>query len=485
MYKAAITLCLLSMIAFGAEPFYDGVVTDTLDPIGSGLVFNEAGEAVTFRIETSNVPDGFWVSGNEIGIGGSMGVGGLVSFNALTGLAQLDDITVNDLIVNQAGFADHDFQVMTVSENYAFWVDGGDQTVGVGGTSVGAGDIMFYPVTGAATFNENGDAAGDFRIEGDTEAAAFWTDASADEVGIGGTVGAGLIEFNSATGATVINGLTTINSAQDTASDFIIGSAATTHNYFHDAGTGTQYWGGDGSLTAHTSLTGLGWWWFNMQQSAASLFQISTSNHAQAMYVIPTMDTINFGGTTEYTSTATFTVDTGATVLNGGGSSTGDVTIEGDTDTQLLFSDASMDAVGVSGIADVTAKLTVVGNLFVHDGSYSGSKIQLGWSGVYIERKSSDGSMRFNCGNYYGGKDIWFSSSATDSKDMLVSGSGSVIVGTTAIATTAVDGFFYIPTCAGTPTGTPTTYGATAAQVFDDTNDILYIWAGAAWIALN
>jgi len=480
MYKAAITLCLLSMIAFGAEPFYDGVVTDSLDPIGSGLVFNEAGEAVTFRIETSTVPDGFWVSGNEIGIGGSMGVGGLVSFNALTGLAQLDDITVNDLIVNRAGFADHDLQVMTVSEDYAFWVDGGDQTVGVGGTSVGAGDIMFYPVTGAATFNENGDAAGDFRIESDTEAAAFWTDASADEVGIGGTVGAGLVEFNSATGATTINGLTTINAAQAAASDFIISSAATTHNYFHDSSSGTQYWGGDGGATAHTTSTGAGMWTFNAQQAYTGAFQIKTYNQAYAMYTIPALDTINFGGTTEYTSTATFTVDTGATVLNGAGVSTGDVTIEGDTDTQLLFSDASMDAVGVSGAADVTAKFTVVGTAMIHDGSFNGARLQFGYSGAYIERNLSDQSLRFNPGD-----DIWFNASATNSKDMLVSESGSVIVGTTAIATTAVDGFFYVPTCAGTPTGTPTTYGATAAQVFDDTNDILYIWAGAAWIALN
>lgn len=116
----------------------------------------------------------------------------------------------------------------------------------------------------------------------------------------------------------------------------------------------------------------------------------------------------------------------------------------------------------------------------IHDGSFNGARLQFGYSGAYIERNLSDQSLRFNPGD-----DIWFNASATNSKDMLVSKSGSVIVGTTAIATTAVDGFFYVPTCAGTPTGTPTTYGATAAQVFDDTNDILYIWAGAAWIALN
>ena len=61
----------------------------------------------------------------------------------------------------------------------------------------------------------------------------------------------------------------------------------------------------------------------------------------------------------------------------------------------------------------------------------------------------------------------------------------NVIVGSAAIATSATDGFLYIPTCAGVPTGTPTTHTGTAAIVIDSTNNKMYIYSGGAWVALN
>ena len=58
----------------------------------------------------------------------------------------------------------------------------------------------------------------------------------------------------------------------------------------------------------------------------------------------------------------------------------------------------------------------------------------------------------------------------------------SVVVGSPALATNATDGFLYIPTCAGTPTGTPTTQGtATVPLVFDTTDDQFWIYTGGAW----
>jgi Pectate lyase superfamily protein len=52
----------------------------------------------------------------------------------------------------------------------------------------------------------------------------------------------------------------------------------------------------------------------------------------------------------------------------------------------------------------------------------------------------------------------------------------SVVVGGTVpntLATTATDGFFYIPSCAGTPTGTPTAFTGKAPLVIDSTNNTL------------
>lgn len=57
---------------------------------------------------------------------------------------------------------------------------------------------------------------------------------------------------------------------------------------------------------------------------------------------------------------------------------------------------------------------------------------------------------------------------------------GSLVVGVAgALSTSATDGFLYIPTCAGTPTGVPTTQTGTVAQVYDTTNNKLYVYNGA------
>ena len=49
------------------------------------------------------------------------------------------------------------------------------------------------------------------------------------------------------------------------------------------------------------------------------------------------------------------------------------------------------------------------------------------------------------------------------------------------LATSATDGFLYVPTCAGTPTGTPTTKTGFAPIVVNTTNNKLYFYSGGAW----
>jgi len=63
-----------------------------------------------------------------------------------------------------------------------------------------------------------------------------------------------------------------------------------------------------------------------------------------------------------------------------------------------------------------------------------------------------------------------------------ISGLGNVILGVqAALATTATDGFTYIPSCAGTPTGTPTAVTGKIPLVYDSTNNILYAFSNGAW----
>jgi len=53
---------------------------------------------------------------------------------------------------------------------------------------------------------------------------------------------------------------------------------------------------------------------------------------------------------------------------------------------------------------------------------------------------------------------------------------GVVLAKNGALATNATGGFTYLPSCAGTPSGTPTAYTGTVPLVYDTTNDCLYVY---------
>lgn len=74
------------------------------------------------------------------------------------------------------------------------------------------------------------------------------------------------------------------------------------------------------------------------------------------------------------------------------------------------------------------------------------------------------------------------SGSNTSTERLRISASGNVVQGTAAVATTATDGFLWITSCAGAPTGAPTApYTNAAALVCDTTNNRLYVRVGTTW----
>lgn len=66
-----------------------------------------------------------------------------------------------------------------------------------------------------------------------------------------------------------------------------------------------------------------------------------------------------------------------------------------------------------------------------------------------------------------------------------VDANGNNAVGKASLATNATDGFIYIPSCAGAPTGVPSTRTGYAPLVIDSTNNKLYYRSGGAWKAIT
>jgi hypothetical protein len=56
-----------------------------------------------------------------------------------------------------------------------------------------------------------------------------------------------------------------------------------------------------------------------------------------------------------------------------------------------------------------------------------------------------------------------------------------VVIGSGALTTSATDGFFYGPSCAGAPTGTPTSYASRIPYVYDTTNHQALFYSGG-WV---
>jgi hypothetical protein len=128
-----------------------------------------------------------------------------------------------------------------------------------------------------------------------------------------------------------------------------------------------------------------------------------------------------------------------------------------------------IDASGNVGIGTSSpgSKLDVSGNIRVSGNSQLQIFNGAGTSGVSIQTdNASPASMTLSTGG---------------SERMRIDASGNVRIGTAALATTATDGFLYIPTCAGTPTGTPTAITGLAPLVINTTNNKLYFYSGGAW----
>ena len=70
-------------------------------------------------------------------------------------------------------------------------------------------------------------------------------------------------------------------------------------------------------------------------------------------------------------------------------------------------------------------------------------------------------------------------SAETQAEAFSVDTNNNFVMNNAALLTSATDGFLYIATCAGAPSGTPTSFTGRVAMVYDTTDNKLYVYNGA------
>lgn len=135
------------------------------------------------------------------------------------------------------------------------------------------------------------------------------------------------------------------------------------------------------------------------------------------------------------------------------------------------YFDGSASATGLgSGIGFVISNTDATANnragLYFADHSGGGSGASAWFEIIFTNRTSHYGSFEFDTRD-------------TDGAHTRLSLSKNVVVGEGAVSTSATDGFFYLGTTAGAPTGTPTSYTGRVPAVYDTTNQRLCIYSGS------
>lgn len=143
------------------------------------------------------------------------------------------------------------------------------------------------------------------------------------------------------------------------------------------------------------------------------------------------------------------------------------------TATFTLTSDTGQSTLAING--NQTGSSSTL--LFNKNGSVKWNFTESGGTAFYIINNSGNGQVLFTSGTNTAGN--YDNATTYLLSEVQVYGSFSVNNGGSALATSATKGFLYLPTCAGTPTGVPVTKAGSVAQVYDTTNNKLYVYNGA------
>jgi len=149
----------------------------------------------------------------------------------------------------------------------------------------------------------------------------------------------------------------------------------------------------------------------------------------------------------------------------------GSLTVDGTTDSTS----------GTTGSIQTDGGLGVVKNVFT-DATFNaggdtsaGDKSTLGYT-------SAEGAILTGQGST---SDITLKNDADETVLSIPTGTESVVIGDGQLADAATDGFLYTPTTtAGAPTGTPGSFAGRVPWVYDDTNNVIYVY-NSGWQAFG
>lgn len=155
--------------------------------------------------------------------------------------------------------------------------------------------------------------------------------------------------------------------------------------------------------------------------------------------------------------------------------------------SRLLVNDtSSVDAfTGLEiGSNIVSGSASVEESMGVHVGNVGGDQITDGY-GIYIDSQQPSASDAYAI--FYENGFSVDTDGNTNVNNLITSAfstkdNGNVVIGTAVIATNSTSGFPWIPSMAGTPSGTPTApYTGAAAMVVDTSANKLWIRVGTTW----
>lgn len=202
-------------------------------------------------------------------------------------------------------------------------------------------------------------------------------------------------------------------------------------------------------------------------------------------------------------ATATITISasgimTGTNRTYTGPDSSGILVLEGATQTltnKTIDSASNTILLAFSDLQNLGANVTIAGTTFNTTMSHSTGIVSNTWSGSAGTNSLTTFSSTSTVGSGYI-VDIIANSASSTQKPLRVQSkaanalevdvSGNVVIGSAALSTSATNGWIYMPSSAGTPSGTPAaTYTGRVPLEVDTTNSRIYGYFGGAWVNLS